>query len=398
MQLKLSDKDRQFRDEVRQFLADELPDQTRHKVRESISLTKQEWVDWHRKLYKRGWSCPHWPIEFGGCGWTPIQDYLFNTEMGEACAPSALPFGPEMVAPVILTFGTDEQKQRFLPTILNGDVRWCQGYSEPNSGSDLASLQTKAELDGDSYVVNGQKTWTSYADWADWIFCLVRTDSSGKKQEGITFLLIDMASPGITVKPIITMEGGHEVNEVFFDDVRVPVDNRIGEQDKGWTYAKFVLGYERSGMAGVPRAKRLLKRLHEIASAEQHHGEALIEDRRFRQKLADIEVQIMTLEATELRTLAAMSAGQHPGSETSFIKIRGTEIDQTLNELTVEAVGNYMLPFTPEVFAPGSNEAPVGPSYSVVAAPRYFNNRKVTIYGGSNEIQRNIIAKAVLGL
>ena len=398
MQLNLYAEDVRFRDEIRQFIADELPDQTRHKIENGLRPSKEEAVAWHRKLHARGWSCPHWPVELGGCNWTPIKDYLFNTELGEACAPGSLPFGPEMVAPVIFTFGDDEQKQRFLPSILNGDVWWCQGYSEPNSGSDLASLRTRAERDGDFYVVNGQKTWTTLAQWADWIFCLVRTDSSGKKQEGISFLLIDMTSPGITVKPIITMDGGDEVNEVFFDNVRVPVENRIGEEHKGWTYAKFLLGYERSGMAGVPRAKRQLKRLHQIAGEEEQRGRALIEDPRFRQKLADIEVQIMTLEATELRSLATMSTGGHPGPESSFIKIRGTEIDQTLTELTVEAVGNYMLPFTPEVFEPGSNEAPVGPAYAAVAGPTYFNTRKVTIYGGSNEIQRNIIAKAVLGL
>ena len=398
MQLQLSEDDKKFRDEVRQFIADNLPSSTSDKVANGLELGKQEWVDWHRQLYKRGWSCPHWPVEHGGCGWSPMQDYLFNTELGEAAAPGSLPFGPSMVAPVIFTFGTDEQKQRFLPGILSGDVWWCQGYSEPNSGSDLASLQTRAERDGDHYIVNGQKTWTTLAQWADWIFCLVRTDGSGKKQEGITFLLFDMKSEGITVKPIITMEGGHEVNEVFFDNVRVPMGNRIGEEDKGWTYAKFLLGYERSGMAGIPTAKRSLRRIRSIAAKEKHRGRALLEDVRFKQKLADIEVQIMTLEATELRSLSAMSAGGHPGPEASFIKIRGTEIDQALTELLVEAVGNYMLPFAPEVIREGSNEAPVGPAYAGVAAPDYFNTRKVTIYGGSNEIQKNIISKAVLGL
>jgi alkylation response protein AidB-like acyl-CoA dehydrogenase len=398
MQLKLSKDDIGFRDEVRQFIADELPHDTQRRIENGLELSKEALVDWHRRLYKRGWSCPHWPVELGGCDWSPVQDYLFNTELGAASAPGPLPFGPGMVAPVIFTFGTEEQQQRFLPGILSGDDWWCQGYSEPNSGSDLASLQTRANRDGDHYIVNGQKTWTTLAQWADWIFCLVRTDSSGKKQQGISFLLFDMTSPGITVKPIITMEGGHEVNEVFFDNVRVPVENRIGEENKGWTYAKFLLGYERSGMAGVPKAKRQLRRIRSIANQEQHHGQPLAEDVRFRQKLADIEVQIMTLEATELRSLAATAAGGHPGPESSFIKIRGTEIDQLLTELTVEAVGNYMLPFAPEVVQHGWNEEPIGPDYAAVAAPDYFNTRKVTIYGGSNEIQKNIIAKAVLGL
>ena len=398
MQLQFSAEDLAFRDDVRQFIADELPELTRDKIEKGLHLSRDEHIHWHRRLHTRGWSCPNWPVELGGCGWDPVRSYIFERELGEGCAPGALPFGPEMVAPVIFTFGNDEQKQRFLPPILSGDVWWCQGYSEPNSGSDLASLQTRAVRDGDEYVVNGQKTWTTLAQWADWIFCLVRTDSSGKKQEGISFLLFDMKSPGITVKPIITMEGGHEVNEVFFDNVRVPVENRIGEENQGWTYAKFLLGYERSGMAGIPDAKRQLRKLHKMAVSEMHRGKSLAQDSRFRQKLADIEVQIMTLEATELRTLAAMAGGGHPGPESSFIKIRGTELDQSLNELAVEAVGNYALPFAPDVVKHGSNEEPVGPEYAATAAPTYFNRRKVTIYGGSNEIQKNIIAKAVLGL
>ena len=398
MQLEFSAEDLAFRDDVRQFIADELPELTRDKIEKGLHLSRDEHIHWHRRLHTRGWSCPNWPVELGGCGWDPVRSYIFERELGEGCAPGALPFGPEMVAPVIFTFGNDEQKQRFLPPILSGDVWWCQGYSEPNSGSDLASLQTRAVRDGDEYVVNGQKTWTTLAQWADWIFCLVRTDSSGKKQEGISFLLFDMKSPGITVKPIITMEGGHEVNEVFFDNVRVPVENRIGEENQGWTYAKFLLGYERSSMAGIPDAKRQLRKLHKMAVSEMHRGKPLAQDNRFRQKLADIEVQIMTLEATELRTLAAMAGGGHPGPESSFIKIRGTELDQSLNELAVEAVGNYALPFAPDVVKHGSNEEPVGPEYAATAAPTYFNRRKVTIYGGSNEIQKNIIAKAVLGL
>ncbi len=398
MQMNLSDADRAFRDEVRAFLAAELPPAISEKVLAGHGLSRDDYITWHKKLNAKGWACPHWPVEYGGCDWSPIQHYIFETELGEAGAPGEMPFGPDMVAPVIMHFGTDEQKEQHLPGILNADVFWCQGYSEPNSGSDLASLKCKAILDGDHYVVNGGKTWTTMGHWADWMFCLVRTDSSGKKQEGISFLLIDMKSPGISINPIITMEGGHEVNTVMFDDVRVPVANLIGEQDKGWTYAKFLLGYERTNMAGIPQAKRALRRVKEIAANEMDGDKPLIDNPRFRHKLADTEIQILALEATTLRLLADQVAGKTPGPEASFIKIRGTEIDQALTELTMDAVGNYALPFIPEAMEDGWNEEPVGPDYAMPAAPTYFNTRKVTIYGGSNEIQKNIIAKAVLGL
>jgi len=398
MQLNFSDDDVRFQEKVRQFVETEISEAVRDKVRRGIGLTREELVEGHRKLDSMGWACPFWPVEWGGCDWTAIQHYLFQQTLGECCSPGALTFNTSMVGPVIFTFGTTEQKKRFLPGIKSGDVFWCQGYSEPNSGSDLASLQTKAVLEGDEYIVNGQKTWTTHGHWADWIFCLVRTNSSGKKQEGISFLLFDMKSPGVTVEPIITMEGGHEVNQVFFDSVRVPVENLIGEQDKGWTYAKFLLGYERSTFGETPRNKRRLNRLRQIASEEQHYGKPLITDRRFRQKLADAEVQIRTLEATELRGLAASASGEPPGPEASFIKIRGSELDQYLTELMVEAVGNYMLPQVPETEIPATNQTPIGAGDAAIAAPTYFNRRKVSIYGGSNEIQKNIIAKVVLGL
>ena len=398
MQLNLSDADLAFRDEVRAFVDAELPSSISAKVLGGRPLSKDDYVTWHKKLLAKGWSCPDWPTEYGGCDWNPVQHYTFETELGEAGAPGGMPFGPDMVAPVIMHFGTDAQKARHLPGILTGDVYWCQGYSEPNSGSDLASLRTKAVLDGDHYVVNGGKTWTTTAQWADWMFCLVRTDSSGKKQEGISFLLIDMTTPGISVHPIITMEGGHEVNSVMFDEVRVPTANLIGEQDKGWSYAKFLLGYERTNMAGIPQAKRALRRLKKIAANEMDGGRPLIENTSFRHRIADAEIQIMSLEATTLRLLADQVAGKTPGPEASFIKIRGTEIDQALTELTMDAVGNYAMPFIPDALEDGWNEEPVGPDYAMPAAPEYFNTRKVTIYGGSNEIQKNIIAKAVLGL
>ena len=387
-----------FRQSVRAFIEAELDPGTRTKVLNGLNMSKQDYVGWHGRLATRGWSCPHWPVEHGGAGWSPMQHFIFDEETSNAGAPGLMPFGPDMVAPVIWTFGNEEQKKQHLPGILSGEVWWCQGYSEPNSGSDLASLRTKAERDGDHYIVNGGKTWTTLAQWADWMFCLTRTDSSGKKQEGITFLLIDMRSPGISVHPIITMEGGHEVNQVIFDNVKVPVANRIGEENKGWTYAKFLLGYERSGMAGIPQAKRALSRLRTIAADQEDADGTLAANPRFRRKMSDVEIQIVTLEATMLKLLAQQVQGKTPGPEASFIKIRGTEIDQLLTELTMEAVGPYVAPFAPEALDTGWNEEPIGPAYAAPVAPGYFNTRKVTIYGGSNEIQKNIIAKHVLGL
>jgi len=398
MKITYTAEEESFRQSVRAFIEAELDPGTRTKVLNGLNMSKQDYVGWHGKLATRGWSCPHWPDEHGGAGWGPMQHFIFDEETSTAGAPGLMPFGPDMVAPVIWTFGNDEQKARHLPGILSGEVWWCQGYSEPNSGSDLASLRTKAERDGDHYIVNGGKTWTTLAQWADWMFCLTRTDSSGKKQEGITFLLIDMNSPGISVHPIITMEGGHEVNQVMFDNVKVPVANRIGEEHKGWTYAKFLLGYERSGMAGIPQAKRALARLRAIAADQEDADGILAENPRFKRKMSDVEIQIMTLEATMLKLLANQVQGKTPGPEASFIKIRGTEIDQHLTELTMEAVGPYVAPFAPEALDTGWNEEPIGPDYAAPVAPGYFNTRKVTIYGGSNEIQKNIIAKHVLGL
>ncbi len=393
MQMTFTAEDERFREEVRDFIEEECDPNARDRVRRGLGVGKDEYLDWHRKLAGKGWSCPHWPVEHGGCDWTPVRHYIFERETGEACCPPPVPFGPEMVAPVVWTFGNEEQKRQHLPPILAGDIWWAQGYSEPNSGSDLASLRTAARTDGDHYVVNGTKTWTTLAHYADWIFLLVRTSSAGKKQEGISFLLVDMRSPGISVYPIITMEGGHEVNQVVFEDVRVPVANRIGEENRGWTYAKFLLGYERFNMAGIPEARRQMRRLRHMAADQGLDG-----DPRFRSRMADAEIQIMALEATMLRLLASAAAGKDPGSEASYIKIRGTEIDQLMTELAMEAVGPYVLPFEPRAFEDGWNEEPPGPDYAAPVAPGYFNTRKVTIYGGSNEIQKNIIAKHVLGL
>jgi alkylation response protein AidB-like acyl-CoA dehydrogenase len=397
MDLTFSPEEEAFRAEVRAFIADaktKLP-KTDIGAPEAATRTKEDYLAWHKLLYSQGWVAPIWPKQYGGTGWNVTQRYIFNQEAANAETPTTLPFGLSMVGPVIFTYGNDAQKQKFLPRILSGEDWWCQGYSEPGAGSDLANLRTKAVLEGDHYVVNGQKTWTTLAQFADWIFCLVRTDANVKPQEGITFLLIDMKSPGITVKPIIVLDGAREVNDVFFDNVKVPVENRVGEENKGWTYAKFLLVNERSGIAGTARSKKAVARLKEIAAAELVDGKKLIETDDFSRKVAELEVELAALEFTELRTLAQESKGQMAGPESSILKIRGTEIQQRITELTEEAVGYYAFPNERGL---GSNEYPVGPDYAVGAAGRYFNMRKASIYGGSNEIQRNIIAKAVLGL
>jgi len=394
MDLSFSPQEESFRRDVRDFIATSLPKEVKGKARSDFE-GRDEYLVWHRILYKQGWIAPLWPKEYGGTGWTVTQRYIFNEECARAEAPLALPFGIAMVGPVIFTFGNDEQKKKYLPRILSGDDWWCQGYSEPGAGSDLASLKTRAVREGDHYIVNGQKTWTTLAQFADWIFCLVRTDPNVKSQEGITFLLIDMKTPGITVKPIIVLDGAQEVNEVFFDNVKVPVENRVGEENKGWTYAKFLLVHERSGIAGVARSKKAIERLREIAAAETIDGEPLIDTDDFARKVAELEIDLAALEYTELRTLAAEAKGGHAGPESSILKIKGTEIQQRITELTVEAIGYYGYPNERGL---GDNEYPVGPDYAEGAAGRYFNMRKASIYGGSNEIQRNIIAKAVLGL
>jgi len=388
-----------FQEEVRAFLQSEFPAELRAKVDAGIRLSKEEIVRWQKILYQKGWAAPNWPDEFGGTGWSPTQKYIFATEMGLIGAPEPVPFGMKMVAPVIMAYGSDEQKQRFLPDILQSNVWWCQGYSEPNSGSDLASLKTSAVLDGDEYVVNGSKTWNTYGQYADWIFCLVRTDNSVKKQEGISFLLIDMKSPGITLKPIVLLDGHPEVNEVFFDEVRVPVNNLIGEENKGWTYAKVLLTHERTNISGVPRGKRRLAALKRIASeTDDGFGGTMMENSTFKNRLASVEIELQALEYSELRTLAALSVGKAPGPESSILKIVGTELAQKMDELFVELAGYNCLPYVPEQFEDDFEGDRIGPGNSAAAALTYFNNRKLSIFGGSNEVQRNIISKAVLGL
>ena len=398
MNLEFSPEEVAFRKEVRQFIADNYPrDFVGDGARDDLS--REQFLAWHKILGEKGWSVPSWPVEYGGTGWTPTQKYIWSEENARADTIMPLPFGVSMVGPVIYTFGNDAQKARHLPGIRSGDVWWCQGYSEPGAGSDLASLKTTAVRDGDHYIVNGQKTWTTLAQHADWGFFLVRTDpDAAKPQEGISFLLIDMNTPGIEVKPIITIDGSHEVNETWLTDVRVPVENLIGEENKGWTYAKFLLAHERSGIAGVARSKRGVEKLKEIASTELLDGEPLIRDEDFARKVSQLEIDLSALEFTELRTLAGEAQGKGPGPESSILKVKGTEIQQRLTELTMEAVGNYAAPYFRGFPQAGSNEFPIGPDYAHGAAPTYFNMRKTSIYGGSNEIQRNIISKMILGL
>ena len=398
MNLDFSPEDLAFRDEVRAFIAQNYPAGLREKQEEGEEMAKEVFLAWHRVLAIKGWVAPAWPAEYGGPGWTSVQRYIWSEEQARADTVPILPFGINMVGPVIYTFGTPEQKERFLPKTLSGDIWWCQGYSEPGAGSDLASLKTKAVRDGDEYIVNGQKTWTTLAQHADWIFCLVRTDPTSKPQEGISFLLIDMKTPGVTVRPIITLGGEHEVNEVWFEDVRVPVANRIYAENKGWTCAKFLLAHERSGIAGVARSKRGVSRIKDMARQEREADTPLIQDPFFARKISELEIDLTALEYTELRTLAGEAAGKGPGPESSLLKIKGTEIQQRVTELVLEAAGHYGAPYFRGFGPEGDNALAIGPDYAHRAAPTYFNVRKTSIYGGSNEIQRNIIAKMVLGL
>ncbi len=398
MDLNYTAEEQAFREEVRQFLREKLPPEIAAKVKAHKRLTKEEIVRWQKILNERGWFALHWPKEYGGTGWGPIKRHIFEEEMAAAGAPGIVPFGVSMVGPVIIKFGTEEQKKKYLPRILNQEDWWCQGYSEPGAGSDLASLKTRAVREGDYYIVNGQKTWTTLGQHANMMFCLVRTNPDAKPQEGISFLLIDMKTPGITVRPIITLDGEHEVNEVFLDNVKVPVENLVGEENKGWTCAKYLLTYERTGIAGVGMAKEGLRRLKEIASKQLKNGRPLIEDPGFRARIAAVEMELMALEVTNLRMVAAAQNGGVPGAESSMLKVRGTEIRQEITNLTRQALGPYALPYVPEARDAGYQGEPIGPEYANPLAAEYFNRRKISIYGGSNEIQKNIISKMILGL
>ncbi len=402
MDLRFTPEEIAFRDEVRAFMQSALPKSIRSKMIEGQRLGKEDLVAWQRILNAKGWAVPHWPQEWGGTDWGPVKTYLFRDEMQQAPAPEPLPFGVSMVGPVIIAFGNEAQKKRYLPRIANLDDWWAQGFSEPGAGSDLASLRTTARRDGEHYIVNGQKTWTTLAQYADWIFCLVRTDAAAKKQEGISFLLIDMKTPGITVRPIQTIDGGYEVNEVFFDDVKVPAENLVGEENKGWNYAKFLLGNERTGIARIGISKSRIRRLKELAALEQAGGRPLLADERFRAKIAAVEIELKALEMTQLRVVAAerhRGGSNKPDPASSILKIKGSEIQQTITELLLEVVGPYALPDQiPHADTERWNEPPVGPDWAGTLAPAYFNYRKTSIYGGSNEIQKQIIAKAILGL
>ena len=403
MDMTFSDEDLAFRDEVRAFLEEAFTGDLREKVAISPTgyLDPESQRQWQQTLYEKGWAAPRWPTEYGGTGWSPAQNYLWENEMAAAGAPRPVAFGVRMCGPVIMEFGTPEQKAHYLPRILSFEDWWCQGYSEPGSGSDLASLGTRAVRNGDEYVVNGSKIWTTLAQHADWIFCLVRTSQEERRQDGISFLLIDMKTPGIAVEPVLLIDGvpagDHEVNQVFFEDVRVPVGNRIGEEGKGWTYAKYLLEFERGGSHSA-QLKAAIAKVKKIAGAESSGGGRLIDESDFRARLAQIEIEVSGVEANELRILSALSGGKRPGPESSLLKMRGSELIQAVTEMALEAVGHGAMANDPDALTFGSNIEPIGPDYAAVVAPKYFNYRKVSIYGGTNEIQRNIIAKHILGL
>ncbi len=397
MDLKFTPQEIAFQNEVRSFIAENYPASLRGRRKIERELSKEEYLSWHRILAKKGWVAPSWPEEYGGTGWSPTQKFIFGQELAVAETIVLITFGLNLVAPVIWTFGNQQQKDYYLPRIYQGTDWWCQGYSEPGAGSDLASLRMRAIPDGDHYVVNGSKTWNTLGQHADMIFCLVRTNIDVKAQEGISFILADMKSPGITVRPIITLDGGHEVNEIFFDDVKVPIANRIGEENKGWTYAKVLLGHERSGIAGVARSKQQIARLKRLAQQEFEGERLLLGNADFAHKLAALEVELLALEFTDLRMLADVSAGKNPGPESSILKIKGTEVQQRITELLIEASGIYGAPYLRGMVFDGDN-FPNVPQDTIGIGSEYLNMRKTSIYGGSNEIQRNIIAKAVLGL
>ena len=392
MDLNFTPEELAFRQEIRDWVARNLPEDISHKVRHSLRLSREDLQRWARILGQQGWLGWGWPREFGGPGWNAVQKHLFEEECALAAAPRVVPFGPVMVAPVIMAFGSPEQQRRFLPGIASGEVWWSQGYSEPGSGSDLASLKCRAERQGDKYIVNGQKTWTTLGQHGEWIFCLVRTSNEGKPQMGISFLLIDMKSPGITVRPIITLDGEHEVNEVFFDNVVVPANNLIGEENKGWTYAKHLLAHERTNIADVNRSKRELERLKRIAKTE-----GVWDDQRFRDQIALLEVDVVALEMLVLRVLSAEKSGKQSLDIAGLLKIRGSEIQQRYTELMMQAAGPLTRPFIWEAMEAGWQGDMALPAANLPLAGTYFNMRKTTIYGGSNEVQRNIVAQTVLG-
>jgi alkylation response protein AidB-like acyl-CoA dehydrogenase len=402
MDLNFTPEEERFRDQVRAFLAEKLPQELSDKVANGKHLSKDDMQRWHAILNERGWLANHWPEEYGGPGWTAIEKFIFENECALANAPRIVPFGVNMLGPVLIKYGNEAQKQYWLPRILDGSDWWCQGYSEPGAGSDLAAVKCSAvkgvDADGEHYIVNGQKTWTTLGQHANMIFCLVRTDRDAKKQEGISFLLVDMNSPGVEVRPIILLDGEHEVNEVFFTDVRVPAENLVGQENRGWTCAKYLLTYERTNIAGVGFSVAALARLKRIAAEQTRNGKPLLDDPAFASRLARVEIDLENMKTTNLRVIAAVAGGGVPGAESSMLKIRGTEIRQEINSLTRRAMGVYARPFSQDMLD-AANEGPsFGHEFAAAASAQYFNNRKLSIFGGSNEIQKNIISKMILGL
>ncbi len=398
MDLTYSPEELAFQAEVRDWLASSLAPDLSEKVRRGQRLNKADMEGWHATLNARGWLANHWPIEYGGTGWSPVERHIFEEECCAAYAPRVVPFGLSMLGPVLIRYGSEAQKKHWLPRILDGSDWWCQGYSEPGAGSDLASLRMKAERDGDHYILNGQKTWTTLAQFANMMFCLVRTSGEGKPQAGISFLLVDMSSPGIELRPIHLLEGTHEVNDVFFTDVRVPVENLVGEENRGWTYAKYLLTYERTNIAGVGFSNVALKELKAIARDQRRGGRSLSQDPLFAARLARVEIELENMKTTNLRVVSAAAGGGAPGPESSMLKIKGTEIRQEIDSLKRRALGAYAQPYQADAFEPGYNGPSAGPDYAAPVAKNYFNNRKISIFGGSNEIQKNIITKMILGL
>jgi alkylation response protein AidB-like acyl-CoA dehydrogenase len=398
MNLSFTSEEEAFRTEVREFLKKKLPARLAEKVRTQKHLIRDDMMRWHTILNERGWLAGHWPQQYGGAAWNAVQSFIFETECALAHAPRVVPFGVNMLGPVLIKFGTEAQKKHWLPRILDGADWWCQGYSEPGAGSDLAGLKTRAVLKGDHYIVNGQKTWTTLGQYANMIFCLVRTDPEAKKQEGISFLLIDMASPGVEVRPIRLLEGGAEVNEVFFTDVRVPAENLVGDENRGWTCAKYLLTYERTNIAGTGLSMAALAQLKQVAARITRNGRALADDPLFAARMARVEIELENMRITNLRVLAAVAGGGAPGAESSMLKIRGTQIRQEITSLYRRAMGPYARPFIEDALEEGFDDPPVGPQEAAPAAAHYYNYRKLSIFGGSNEIQRNIIAKMILGL
>ena len=398
MDLNFTPQEEAFRAEVEAFLKAKLPERIATKVKAGQRLTKADQDEWHAILNERGWLANHWPEAYGGPGWGAVEKFIFDTECALAGGPRIVPFGVNMLGPVLIKFGNEAQKKYWLPRILSGEDWWCQGYSEPGAGSDLASVKTTAVRQGDHYIVNGQKTWTTQGQHANMIFCLVRTDREAKAQSGISFLLVDMQSPGVELRPIRTLDGDKEVNEVFFTDVKVPVENLVGEENKGWTYAKYLLTYERTGIAGVGFCIAALAKLQVIAAKVMKNGKPLDQDPLFAARMAQVEIDLENMKTTNLRVIAAVAGGGVPGAESSMLKIRGTEIRQEILSLMCRAVGPYALPFIEEAQYEGYADEPVGPKEAATAAANYFNYRKLSIFGGSNEIQKNIISKMILGL